>query len=102
MATIDVGLTPDAVGVEDDGVEIDPSVGVGHELDANGTPVGFHDKAETSEGFDGYRQVVGVDGQVDVPMGTCLATRERIDAPAASDPRATAGAREDLKHGKDV
>lgn len=98
MATVDVGLAPVVVGVEDDGVEIDPPVSIGYKLDANGTPVGLHDKAEKSEGFDGCRLMVGVDGQVEVPMGTCLATRERIDTPAASDPCPAAGAREGLKH----
>jgi hypothetical protein len=46
--------------------------------------------------------MVGVDGEVEVPMGTGLATRERIDAPAASEPRSTAGARKDVEHRKHV
>jgi hypothetical protein len=92
VAAVDVGLAPVAVGVEDDRVEIDPTAGLSDQFNANGTPVGLHDEAEKSQGFDGRCLVLGVDGKVEVPMGASLATRERIDAPATSDPCATAGA----------
>jgi hypothetical protein len=102
VAAVDVGLEAVAVGVEGNGVEIDPAAGLGDEFDADGTPVGLHDEAEGMEGFYCCRFVVGVDGEVEVPMGPGLATSQRVDAPAAADPGSTAGVSEGVKHGKDV
>jgi hypothetical protein len=94
VAAADGGLAAVAVGVEGNGVEIDPTAGLGDEFDADGTPVGLHDEAEGMKGFYGCRFVVGVDGEVEVPMGPGLATSQRVDAPAAADPGSTAGVSE--------
>jgi hypothetical protein len=102
VAAVDVGLAPVTVGVEDERVEIDPTAGLGDQFNANGAPVGLHRKAAKFESCDGSRLVVGVDGEVEVPMGASLATRERIDAPAPSDPYSTVGACKGGKHGNHV
>jgi hypothetical protein len=102
VATVDVGLAPVALGVEDDRMEIDPTAGLGDQFDANGTPVGLDLEAETSEGLDGGRLVLGVDGEVEIPMGSGLATREGIDPPTASNPSSTGGACKCIKRRKHV
>jgi hypothetical protein len=78
---------------------IDPTAGLGDQFNANGTPVRLDLEAETSEGFDGGRLVLGVDGEVEIPMGASLAAREGIDTPTASHPSSTAST---CKRGKHV
>jgi hypothetical protein len=102
MASAQVGLAAVAVGVEGDGVKVDPATRPGDELDTDGTPVGLHDESHCSEDFECRHLVEGIDGEVQVLMVARLEAGQRVDAPAPADPGTAPGARQGIKDAEDV
>jgi hypothetical protein len=66
-------------------MQIDSSAKGVLEFDPDRKPVLSRHKGESSQKLQEFVQLVGIDGEVKIMMGTCLTSEQGVDRPAACD-----------------
>jgi hypothetical protein len=88
--TFDIGLPTDALGVEDDWMNIDLARAVRNECNATRPPVRLHHVTMPTERLQQVieRQLGDIDGEIEIAVDPSLTPNQRVDTPPAGNPDA--------------